>query len=112
MAYPTWDPDIEYAPEETVFYSNFFYSSLILNVNNPPASSPFWELRGPSIWSGNIGYAAGIVVTDGTSFYASLANNIGNAPSTSPTYWELIGAAKFQGVVGVGGMLLKFYTPA
>jgi hypothetical protein len=109
--FPTWDPEIEYAPEDTVFYNNFYYSSLTLNLDNPPASNPFWLLLGASIWSADIGYAAGIVVTDGTSFYASLANNIGNAPSTSPVYCEVVGPAELKGTVGFGDTLLKMYGP-
>jgi hypothetical protein len=109
--YPLWDPTIEYAPGATVSYNNFFYLAILLNKDNAPAGNPFWLLAGPSVWSADAEYAAGIVVTDGISFYSSLISNGNNAPASSPTYWKLVGPAELKGVVGIGGMLLKFYGP-
>lgn len=113
MAYPTWDADTEYEPGKTVSFNNFYFRSLIINVGNPPGpvGSPWWKLLGPSIWSADLTYAPEMVVVSDKFFYSALISNNNNPPATSPTFWQLIGPAKLQGVIGVGGMQVQFYTP-
>jgi len=95
-----WDYTVSYTPGTIVSYGGSNYTCVVASTNNPPPTTPYWNVLStlPSYpqWALGTVYVVGntVLYSDGLVYMCATGNTAssGNAPSegSSNTYWTYI----------------------